>query len=831
MEQIKHFPKILTTKKDKGFEGIAGVRLESILEGNLILSQLGFSEERSSHSNALDPKKQQQAREELLYAISSWPQSVSLELHLTSIPDLLHRAQGRLLITLFIRCFASTKDKAKEEIAHHYLSLMPILAAYLPEAEFIPITNEKELDKRRTPFKPAYALAIHRRQEELSLSTPLKALSMGFTSMMQRDGEDNNVVEHLFPWVPSLNDWSRLTDTLMAQLDPVQIIIRLRPGVKNDNAIDRLNQTIQTCELSLSGIKEYQITLNRQVSLIRDMSLKQLLSLRDQCFNLGVFILASHPIDTSLGNILGKVITGPRLTTDENILFQGGFTSTKIMVQHALNSDYFLGNEPFTPSEAACAFRLPSPQIEEHPGLPVKRFRTSLAFIPSVSHKGNDSIELFINEHRGMTQPIRMNADDRMRHTFIIGQTGTGKSTLMENMILQDIRAGKGLAVIDPHGELVEAILGKIPPERVEDVVLFDLLDRQKPLGFNLIQWSTQEERDIIIDELFLTLDRIYDMKIAGGPVFETNFRGMLKLLMGEKLREDFIPTLLEFTSCYLNRGFRHWLKGHIKDPQTLDFVEELERTKGETSLENLSSYITSKFSRFTYDSTLKRIVGQEKTSFDFDEIMNKGKVFLVKLGKGRFGANVSALLANQIMARFKLAAMKRGDMRPKDRRDFFLYLDECHNLPSENIVELLSEARKFRMGLILATQYTAQLAEEDNKGSNLLSAILGNVGTTLIFRLGYEDALRLSPTLRPYFTSLDIIGLPNWHGYSRLQKGQESIPAFSFRTYKDKSLFSEELSDHIRNMSRLKYGTDQNVVDAQIQHRRSSWKKDENGD
>jgi DNA helicase HerA-like ATPase len=224
-------------------------------------------------------------------------------------------------------------------------------------------------------------------------------------------------------------------------------------------------------------------------------------------------------------------------------------------------------------------------------------------------------------------------------------------------------------------------------------------------------------------------------------------------------------------------------LKHSIKDPQISDFVKELEQTGGEASIENLSPYITSKLSRFTHDITLRRIVGQEKTSFDFNEIMNKGKILLVKLGKGRFGATVSALLANQIVTRFKLAAMKRGDMPHKDRRDFFLYVDECHNLPSENFMELLSEARKFRMGLVLATQYTAQLGSASQKENNFLSAILGNVGTILIFRLGQEDAVKLSPALHPSFSSLDIVGLPNWQGYARLQMSNEPTPPFSFRT------------------------------------------------
>jgi hypothetical protein len=394
-------------------------------------------------------------------------------------------------------------------------------------------------------------------------------------------------------------------------------------------------------------------------------------------------------------------------------------------------------------------------------------------------------------------------------------------------MIMQDVKAGRGLAVIDPHGDMVDNILGKIPEHRADDVILFDVLDRQCPLGFNILEWSTLDERDLIIDDIYTTIDRLYDMKQTGGPIFESNLRGVLKLLMGDQKHDDFTPTLLDFVTCYLSQDFRHWLKERIHDPIVHDFLRELERTGGEASIRNLSPYITSKFGRYTNDTTLMRIIGQEKTSFNFDEIINKGKIFLVKLGRGRFGSKVSALLANMLVSRFKYAAMKRGSIRPEMRRDFFLYVDECHNLPSENFTELLSEARKFRMGLILVTQYTAQLSEENRKNS-FLSAIIGNVGTIIIFRLGQEDAKEMATVLHPYFNSLDVIGLPNWHGYARLQLGNDTVPPFSFRTRKDENLFSEEIAGKIISSSRLMYGMDAKIVDEQIFERRTSWQRDE---
>jgi hypothetical protein len=820
MKQMPHFPRINITKTGKRFEGLAGVKLTSILKGDLILNLSAIHGYDTQYLNRLDPKTQHDLREAFLNALSAWPPDILMELHMTSFPDLVSRSLGRYLVTLFLRTSGNSEERIKEDLISRYIALMPLLAAHFHEMEFSPITDPDELNQKNIPFARAHAMTIGHREEPICLSTPLKRFSIGFGSMIEKT-EPSDVIYHKFPWVPSKDDGSKLIRTLMALMDPIQIIVRFKPAPADPKVIERLDKTIQTCERFMSSTKGYQITLKKQAEFIRDISIKQLERFTGPCFKLGVFILAPHPIDTSIGSVLSRAITGKG---DED-MFQGGVCFSTVTSKDALNLKFFAENEPVTLNEAACALRLPCPPVEELPGMPVRRARTSIAQIPFAENPLSSSIELFVNEHQGMSQAVKIGVNDRMRHTFIIGQTGTGKSTLMENMILEDIRNGKNLAVIDPHGEMVDSLLGKIPDQRAEDVILFDMLDKQ-PLGFNLIEWKTVEERDLIVDDLYTTLEHLYDMKIAGGPIFETNFRGMLRLLMGEKPRKDFVPTLLDFATCYLNSDFRKWLLESVVDPQICDFIKELERTGGEASLQNLSPYITSKLSRFSNDTTLKRIVGQQKTSFDFDEIMNQGKIFLVKLGKGRFGSTVSALIANQLVARFKMAAMKRGEMRPEDRKEFYIYLDEAHHLPSENFIELVSEARKYRLGLVLATQYTSQISGDFPSKNSLLSAIVGNVGTFLVFRLGHEDAGVIGETLQPYFSARDIVGLPNWQGYARMQLGNEATPPFSFRTIKDETPYNEDLAQKIKDLSRNNFGTDCKVVDEQILCRRSIWKK-----
>ncbi|MDO8723490.1 MAG: type IV secretory system conjugative DNA transfer family protein [Syntrophales bacterium] len=196
-----------------------------------------------------------------------------------------------------------------------------------------------------------------------------------------------------------------------------------------------------------------------------------------------------------------------------------------------------------------------------------------------------------------------------------------------------------------------------------------------------------------------------------------------------------------------------------------------------------------------------------------------------MKLGKGRFGSQVSALLANMLVSRFKYAAMRRGNLPKDKRRDFYLYVDECHNLPSENFTELLAEARKFRMGLVLATQYTAQISSGDAR-NNFLSAVIGNVGTIIAFRLGLEDAKVMAPVFQPYFSALDIIGLPNWQGYTRLQQGNDAIPPFSFRSNRDETIFHDDRAERIKAFSSFMYGMDKETVEERIRAQRTIWQK-----
>lgn len=813
------FPVIHSLKSGTQVEVVAALRLASLLESALLEDSLPAAGGGLERSQAREVGLQRN-REALLGAVASWGTGTELEMRLTVMPNLLYKAQGQVQIHLLLRCQAWDEEDAKEILVTRYLALLPVLGAIVPEACWQPVLELEELNTCLAPLKATHGVSLHRKRERLTLSAQVNRSTIGFGSTGPVAGEPAAAMEHLYPWIPSLDDWSRLIETLSGQLDPLQVVVRLRAEAETAAAVDEQVAAIHACESILAG-QANQLAHAPLLGLLRDFCVQRLAALQSPCFHLGVYLLAAHPVDSSLPNLLGRSLS----ESSGKELLQGAFAWNHVQPEDALASSYFFDQAPFSLREAACAFRLPSPPSRTVAGLPVQRFRTALASLPGADSEKPGAVELFANVHQGQMQPVRIDPDSRMRHCFVVGQTGTGKSALMESLALQDIRAGRGVCVIDPHGDMVENILGKIPASRADEVIVFDLVDRDHPVGFNILEWKTLEERDLIIDELYRTLDRIYDMRQAGGPLFETHYRNMLKLLLGETPRGEFMPTALEFIKCYTDRNFRKWLKGTVTDQQVLDFVGEAEDVTGDASLKNVSPYITSKFGRFVNDTTLKRIIGQSRSRIDFEEVINGGKILLVKLGKGRFGSEVSALLANMIVLRFKLAAMKRGELPAQARRDFFLYVDEAHNLPQENFAELLSEARKFRLGLVLATQYCSQITDPGRKGADLLSSVFGNVGTTIIFRVGVQDAELLAKGLTPHFGPLDIINLPNYHGYTRMNLGQGASLPFSFRTRLEESPVNLAQADELRAASRRRFGRPAAEVDQEIYARSRFWK------
>jgi len=420
------------------------------------------------------------------------------------------------------------------------------------------------------------------------------------------------------------------------------------------------------------------------------------------------------------------------------------------------------------------------------------------------------------NIYRGEEALVKILDDDRRRHLYIVGQTGTGKSVFLQEMIRQDIEDGKGVGIIDPHGDLIEAIMGLVPKERVNDVIVCDPSDLERPLGFNMLEYDSKhpEQKTFIINELINIFDKLYDLHLTGGPIFEQYTRNALLLLMDDPEEQ---ATLMEVPKVMADSEFRGRLLSKCKNIVVKDFWEkEAEKAGGEAALQNLTPYITSKFNTFIANDYMRPMIGQARTTINFREIIDSGKILLVNLSKGRLGDINSSLLGLIIVGKIVMASFSRVDMPQEQRRDFYLYIDEFHNFTTESIYTILSEARKYRLCLTIAHQFIGQLQEK------IRDAVFGNVGSLAVFRVGADDAKYLVIQFDPVFSETDLVNIDNFNVYLKLLVRGQTTKPFNIQTFPP-TKGSEDIVKICRELSRLKYGREREQVEEEIVKR---WKK-----
>jgi len=419
------------------------------------------------------------------------------------------------------------------------------------------------------------------------------------------------------------------------------------------------------------------------------------------------------------------------------------------------------------------------------------------------------------NLYRGIETVIRLQKNDRRRHLYVIGQTGTGKSVFMRNMIAQDIKEGHGVGVLDPHGDLIEGILGLVPQERAEDVVVLDPADLERPLGLNMLEYDPKypEQKTFVVNELMNIFDKLYDLKATGGPMFEQYTRNALLLLMDDP-SEKF--TLMEVPKVLADKEFRDRLLVKCKNIIVKDFWEkEAEKAGGDAALQNIVPYITSKFNIFIANDYMRPIIGQSSSSLNFRQIIDERKILLVNLSKGRLGDVNSSLLGLIVTGKLLMAAFSRIDIDEEQRQDFYLYMDEFQNFATDSIATILSEARKYRLCLTMAHQFIGQLEDK------IREAVFGNVGSMVSFRVGADDAEFLVKQFEPVFDTNDLINVDNFNAYIKLMINNETSKPFNLLTYppeKDKPAVTKA----IKELARLKYGRDKTIVEQEITSR---WK------
>lgn len=376
---------------------------------------------------------------------------------------------------------------------------------------------------------------------------------------------------------------------------------------------------------------------------------------------------------------------------------------------------------------------------------------------------------------RGQEKVFGIKTADRRQHTYVVGKTGTGKTSLIKNLAIQDVYAGHGLCVVDPHGELVEEIAAKIPKSRMGDLIYFNPADTEFPLGFNVLEVPDPKYKHLIAQGLIGIFTKIWS------NVWSARMEYILQNCI-LALIEMPGATLLGVQRILTDREYRQRVIGNVSDPVVKAFwLNEFEAWEPRFRNEAIVP-IQNKVGQFLSTSLIRNIVGQSKSSFDVYELMNNRKILLMNISKGRIGEENSALLGAMLITKIQLAAMERVRIpREEDRSDFYLYVDEFQNFATESFASILSEARKYRLNLIIAHQYVGQLVESLN--TKVRDAVFGNVGTMIAFRVGASDAEFLEKEFEPEFLPQDLVGLPNYHIYLKLMVNGVTSRPFSATT------------------------------------------------
>ncbi len=465
---------------------------------------------------------------------------------------------------------------------------------------------------------------------------------------------------------------------------------------------------------------------------------------------------------------------------------------------------------PLSLRELTTVYHFPPSGIESAPHL--KQARAAHAPAPlNLPQKG---ILLGINAYRGVATEVRMAPEDRLRHLYIIGQTGTGKTGLMKSMIIQDIKNGDGCCFIDPHGSDILDILAAVPPERYEDVIYFDPADLSRPFALNFLEYdlSRPEQKTFIVNELLMIFRRLYgDVPESMGPAFEQYFRNATLLVMEDPSSGS---TILDIARVLASSEFRQEKLSKSMNPIVNQFWNEIAgKAGGEAALENIVPYITNKFDDFTANDFIRPIVGQQHSSFNFREVMDSKKILLVNLSKGRLGERNANLLGLIIVGKLFMAALSRADNPRAAFPPFYLYIDEFQNVTTDSIPGILSEARKYKLSLSMAHQFLNQIEEKTR------NAVFGNVGNMAVFRVGEEDAEFFAKQFAPTFETLDFVNIENRNAYVKMLVGGIPQKPFDMKT-PDLPPANPAQTDDLIQLSALTYGRDRATVETMIRER-----------
>lgn len=463
-----------------------------------------------------------------------------------------------------------------------------------------------------------------------------------------------------------------------------------------------------------------------------------------------------------------------------------------------------------TPAELAAMYHLPHIKYNNIPAVKWQNYK----IVKAPSNIPKEGLLLGHNNYRGENTPIYMKRDDRFRHFYVIGQTGTGKSSILQVMARQDMKNGDGICVVDPHGSLVEDLLPFVPKERVDDVIIFNPADLERPMGLNLLEADTDEEKDMVALDAMNIMLKMFNEETFG-PRIQDYFRNGCLTLMAHPEG----GCITDIVRLFTDDGYQRACVKHVTNPVVKSFWTKQMAQTGQREKQEMIPYFSAKFGAFVTNSMMRNIIGQRKSAFDFAKVMDEGKILFMNLSKGVTGEINSKLLGLIIVSKIQMAALRRQKQMKEDRSDFFLYVDEFQNYVTDSIESILSEARKYRLGLCIAHQYLSQIDTSNQKdGVNLKDAVFGNIGTMMSYKIGAQDAEAMAKEMMPAFTDQDLVNIDKYKAVMKLSIDTQPSKPFSItpvNPYLEEG--NEQFAEALKQISRLTHGRDKKFVEREI--------------
>jgi hypothetical protein len=465
--------------------------------------------------------------------------------------------------------------------------------------------------------------------------------------------------------------------------------------------------------------------------------------------------------------------------------------------------------------ELAAIFHLPNIKYNKAPVIHWQEFKIA----PAPANLPSEGLFLGYNIYRGDKRKVHIKRDDRRRHFYIIGKSGTGKSTLLNTMLKQDAKNKEGMCLIDPHGDLVEAILPHIPRSRADDIIIFAPGDLERPMGLNILEAYKPDEKEFMAQEALSIFIKMFGEEIMG-PRLQHYFRNGCLTLMDD---DEEGATLIDLPRLFTDESWQRYKVNKIKNPVVRSFWEKEMASTGAREKQEMIPYFSAKFGPFVTNGQIRNIIGQTKSGFDFRKVMDEGKILLCNLSKGQMGDLNAQLLGMVMVSKLQMAAMSRVDTPEDERKDFYMYVDEFQNFVTESFASILSEARKYRLGLIIAHQYISQITKMSGGGkgkqedTTIRDAVFGNVGSMMCFKIGAQDAEYMAKEFAPVFTDQDLINIANYQAYIKLNIDNATSRGFSMSTAYDPEKGDKQAAEAFKQLSRLKHARERSFVEREI--------------